>query len=166
MENKINKKVETYVEGFRSSLREKIIALDIDKDTQTKLLETLYSMETLQLNKEDFMKRKRIVSSIPITDRCIAKKANGEQCTRKKKDECSFCGTHDKYQPHGVVSLTPKNKMQKKVCLTIVDINGINYYVDDSNNVYDTSHILKNISNPTIIGKLEKNGDKLEMKSN
>ena len=110
------------------------------------------------------MKRKRIVSSIPLNERCTAKKANGEQCTRKKKDECSFCGTHDKYQPHGIVTLTHKEKTQKKVCLTIVDVNGINYYVDDANNVYNTGDILSNSNNPSIIAKLERGLNRLELK--
>ena len=85
MENKINKKVEHYIETYRETLRTKILGLDIDSEIQNKLLETLYSFDTLQLDKEDFMKRKRIVSQVPLGDRCIAKKASGEQCTRKKK---------------------------------------------------------------------------------
>ena len=90
MENKINKKVEVFIEDFKDAIRGKIIELNLENDSQTKLLEVLYSIQTLHLNKEDFMKRKRIVSSIPLTDRCIAKKANGEQCTRKKKMNVVF----------------------------------------------------------------------------
>ena len=36
MENKINKKVEGYIEEFREAIRDKIVALDIDKEMQTK----------------------------------------------------------------------------------------------------------------------------------
>ena len=90
MENKINKKVEQYLDGYREILKGRILELDIESDMQNKLLETLYSLETLKLDREDFMKRKRVVSQVAIGERCIAKKANGEQCTRKRKDECSF----------------------------------------------------------------------------
>lgn len=162
MENKINKKVEQYIEKYREKMREKILESDIDSGLQNKLLETLYSFDTLQLEKEDFMKRKRIVSQVAQGDRCIGKKANGEQCTRKKKDECSFCGTHEKSQPHGVVILSKNEKSLKRCCITILDINGINYYVDDNNNVYNTADILSNNSNPKIIGNVNRNNLKLE----
>ena len=165
MENKINKKVEHYIETYRETLRTKILGLDIDSEIQNKLLETLYSFDTLQLDKEDFMKRKRIVSQVPIGDRCIAKKANGEQCTRKKKDECSFCGTHEKCQPHGIVTPSNNEKTLKRCCITIVDINGINYYVDDNNNVYNTADILTNSTTPKIIGVVNSNNGKQEFKA-
>ena len=118
MENKINKKVEQYIESYKETLRSKILCLDIDSGIQNKLLETLYSFNTLQLDKEDFMKRKRIVSQVPICDRCTAKKANYEQCTRKKKEGCSFCGTHEKCQPHGIVSKTGNEKNLRRATFT------------------------------------------------
>ena len=166
MENKINKKVETYIEDFREALRDKIVNLNVDKEMQATLLETLYSIKTLQLNKEDFMKRKRIVSTIPVVERCTAKKANGEQCTRKKKEGYCFCGTHDKYQPHGVVNILSNEKTKKKITLTIVDINGINYYIDEEYNVYNTAHILSNNNNPEIIAKAIYKDNKYELITN
>ena len=45
----------------------------------------VYEYEKLKLTKEDFMKRKRVKNTVPIQERCLAKRANGEQCTRKKK---------------------------------------------------------------------------------
>ena len=154
MENKINKKVEQYLDGYREILKGRILELDIESDIQSKLLETLYSLETLKLDREDFMKRKRVVSQVAIGERCIAKKANGEQCTRKRKDECSFCGTHEKCQPHGVVIASKNERSMRRCCITIVDINGINYYVDDDKNVYNSADILTNNNNPRIIGKM------------
>lgn len=162
MENKINKKLDNYMEKYREALKSKIIELKMDKDLQNKLLETIYSFNTLQLEKEDFMKRKRIVSSVSICDRCTAKKANGEQCTRKKKTNCNFCGTHDKFQPHGIVSLSVNEKSLKRCSITIVDVNGINYYVDENNNVYDTADILSNNNKPSIIGLINKESQKIE----
>lgn len=162
MENKINKKVELYIEQFRENIRSKILDLDIDNEMQNKLLETIYSFNTLHLDKEDFMKRKRIVSSVPLSDRCSAKKANGDQCTRKRKNDCAFCGTHDKFQPHGIVETTGNQKKLKRCSITIIDINGINYYIDENNNVYSTADILCNSQNPNIVGKVSNIGGKLE----
>lgn len=45
----------------------------------------VYEYEKLKLTKEDFMKRKRVKNTVPIQQRCLAKRANGEQCTRKKR---------------------------------------------------------------------------------
>lgn len=163
MEKKINNKVERYIEGYREAMRREILGLEIESVIQNKILETLYSFETLHLEKEDFMKRKRIVSQVAMGDRCIAKKANGDQCSRKKKETCNFCGTHEKCQPHGVISITNNDKTMKRCCITIMDINGINYYVDDNNNVYNTADILSNSSNPNIIGRLSQIDGKIEL---
>ena len=160
MEAKINKKVEQYLDEYREKMRGKILELDIDSNIQTKLLETVYSFETLQLDREDFMKRKRVVSQVAIEDRCIAKKASGDQCSRKKKHECSFCGTHEKCQPHGVVATSKNDKVVRRCCITVMDINGINYYVDDNNNVYNSADILSNNSNPRIIGRMQTDNDR------
>ena len=83
----------------------------------------------------------------------------------KKKDTCSFCGTHEKCQPHGIVTPSSNEKTLKRCCITIVDINGINYYVDDNNNVYNTADILTNSTNPKIIGVVKNDGAKQEFKA-
>ena len=53
----------------------------------------------------------------------------------------------------------------RKISLTIIDVNGINYYVDDDNNVYNTADILSNSKTPGIIAKLERCGNILEIKT-
>ena len=40
---------------------------------------------------------------VPSSERCMAKRANGEQCTRRKKQDSCYCGTHTKGTPHGTV---------------------------------------------------------------
>ena len=49
------------------------------------LTKFVYEYEKLKMTKEDFMKRKRVKNMVPSQQRCLAKRANGEQCTRKKK---------------------------------------------------------------------------------
>ena len=55
------------------------------------------------------------------------------------------------------------NEQQKsnthKVEVWVQDIQGIVYYIDNSNNVYDTADIIKNQVNPKIIAKYVKNGE-------
>jgi hypothetical protein len=118
-------------------------------DTKTKcnsLAAFVYNYEKIKVGKDDFMKRKRVKSVVPIYDRCCAKRASGEQCTRRKKEGESYCGTHIKGTPHSVMEenvsepSTPKNV---KVDIWAQDIKGIIYYIDKVGNVYDTEDIMK-----------------------
>ena len=98
MERRLNKKVETYIATFKDSIREKTSLMGISSNEQTnQLLQYIYDYERLTFNKEDFQKRKRVKNFVPIFDRCCAKRASNEQCTRRKKEEFEYCGTHLKF---------------------------------------------------------------------
>jgi len=118
------------------------------------LLKYIYDYGSLGFEKEDFAKRKRIKSITPHYLRCTAKRANGEQCTRRKKLELGFCGTHDKNRPHGEISnveSTEPELLKRDVWLQ--EINGVLYYIDNFNNIYTTTDIMLNNTNPSIMGK-------------
>jgi hypothetical protein len=105
---------------------------------------------------DDGTKRKRIKNIVPLFDRCVAKRATGEQCTRRKKEGEGYCGTHIKGRPHGCVNETDETVVtNKKVEVWIQEIKGIVYYVDANKNVYDPEDILANKINPRIIMKLD-----------
>ena len=127
------------------------------------LLQELYDHPVLKLDKTDFQKRKRVKNVVPLHDRCIACRANGEQCTRRRKGDSQFCGTHIKGTPHGVISKEKQDsepkEMIKKVSVWAQDIKGIIYYIDDNSNVYETSAILQGTDNPKIIAKYQKSLD-------
>ena len=153
MENKINKKLETYIRQFKDDISSHLNALNINIVEHDKELVLSYinNYAILQLDPVDFMKRKRIASLTSMHDRCIAKKASGDQCTRKRKEDKCFCGTHEKSQPHGIVKIEDNKPTLKKCDVIIKEIQGIFYYIDNNGNVYDTSDILSNIINPKII---------------
>ncbi len=155
MEKKINTKIECYLDDFKQNIKTWIEENnDINFNAKSDLLKFIYDYDKLNLEKEDFNKRKRIKSNIPQYLRCMAKRANGEQCTRKKKFDNDYCGTHDKNRPHGEVSgQVISFKDTKKVEVWIQEINGIIYYIDNNNNIYKTEDILSNITNPSIISK-------------
>jgi hypothetical protein len=159
MDKRLNKRIETYVVEFKDHVRDKVNELEIDKDKANELVQFVYDYERLVLTKEDFSKRKRVKNSIPGTNRCSARRASGEQCTRRRKVDCEFCGTHFKGAPHGLMTTDEQPTAQQKYNLDISseDINGIIYHVDKFNNVYNTEDILKNVENPKIIGTY-KNG--------
>jgi hypothetical protein len=155
MEKRITVKVDDYLDSFKLNIKSWIEENDnIEFSIKSDLLKFVYDYEALTLTKEDFMKRKRNKSVVPLYLRCMAKRSCGEQCTRKRKEGLDFCGTHEKNRPHGVAS---SNDMTKntltKVEVWIQEINGISYYIDNKNNIYKTEDILSNINNPSIIAK-------------
>jgi len=134
----------------------------------------------LLISKDDFQKRKRVKHAWGLHELCIAKRANGEQCTRKMKDVTAttdkFCGTHSKAQPHGIMQ-DPAASMSfdvkqhaslashhhrhqhhlaaepERVEVWVQEIKGINYYIDKNNNVYKPDDIIANKQSPSIIAK-------------
>lgn len=151
-----------YVSAFKDDIRDKIIQLQFaDKPKINDLLEYIYEYNRLTLQKDDFIKRKRLKNAIPLLNRCNAKRANGEQCTRRRRADCEFCGTHYKGTPHGSVSEeTPPVVQNQRMEVIAEDICGIVYYIDKYSNVYYTEDVLKGNENPRIIAKYEKRGDR------
>jgi len=168
MEKRLNNKVEIYVKSFKDDIRNKIMSLDFKSDnTIPNLLEYIYDYNRLVVDKEDFVKRKRVKNSIPENNRCMAKRANNEQCTRRRKDALTeFCGTHAKGTPHGLVDSKEENiKTTQTLEVFAQEIKGIVYYIDHHHNVYNTEQIMSNKENPETIGKWEKNGENYSIPS-
>ena len=159
METKINKKSEAYVSNLKDMICGEIKLLPIEPAQKTSLLEKIYEHPRLLFDKDDFSKRKRVKNTIPSFDRCSAKLANGEQCTRRHKKSSEYCGTHNKNAPHGQMqTIDTKNNT---IEIFTQDINGITQYIDHNNNIYRTDEIMKDSERPSIIGKYKKleNGD-------
>ena len=161
MEKRLNKKLELWISGFKDNIREKSNQIGISKNDQTnQLIQYIYDYDRLTFNKEDFQKRKRVKNVVPFFDRCCAKRASNEQCTRRKKDGIEYCGTHMKGTPHGIIDSQNENKPNtQKIEVWAQDIQGIVYYIDKSYNVYQAEDIIVNKLNPKIIAKYVKNGD-------
>tara|TARA_B100000900_G_scaffold414854_1_gene442778 strand:+ start:1821 stop:2351 length:531 start_codon:yes stop_codon:yes gene_type:complete len=164
MEKRIIKKTRLYQQEFRNNIKKWVIE-NSDIHKQKDLLEYIYAYPLLHLTAADFEKRKRVKNSVPLYERCKALRANGEQCTRRKKDNHHFCGTHIKGKPHGVISenddSNDKNQCDHRnftrVTIWQEEIQGIIYYIDDKHNVYNTSDILENKISPPVIARWKKN---------
>ena len=155
MEKRLNKKIETYITNFKDEVRNKIAEINFeDKEKMNELIEFVYEYERFALIKDDLNKRKRVKNSIPCSNRCSAKRANGEQCTRRRKDDCEFCGTHSKGTPNGLMNSTDGSaNVLHKVQVVAEEIGGIVYYIDSFNNVYKTEDVIEEKPNPEIIAK-------------
>ena len=169
MEKRLNKKIADWIVKYKDDLRTKINQLEFsgsEKQKVNELLEYIYEYEKMSLEKDDMCKRKRVKNAIPVSNRCSAKRATGEQCTRRRKDGCEFCGTHSKGTPNGHIQSDSESPISstgslcatamKKIEVYAEDINGIVYYLDKFNNVYSTEDVIKSVENPKIVGKCEK----------
>jgi len=154
MDKRINEQTSKYLETFKKSIIDKALELGFsEKDKLNEVLEYVNEYENLEFKKDDLYNKKRVKNSIPSLHRCNAKRANGEQCTRKRKDGYEFCGTHTKGIPNGSVQVDPANQNMRKLEVVVQDINGIAYYLDQENNIYRTEDIISNKENPQVIAK-------------
>lgn len=157
MDKRLNRQLETYIAKFKSGIKSRVLELKIPQDQASALMEYVYEYDRLVFSKEDVSKRKRIKNSIPQTNRCHAKRATGEQCTRKQKEGHLYCGTHVKGTPHGIISTEHCDDDQIKSEVFAEEIYGIVYYLDKHGNVFSTEDVLNNKENPHVIAKYELN---------
>jgi len=154
MEKRIEKKINSFMTSYKENIKNKIIELELTNNPEcNNLIQFIYDQENLKLSKEDFMKRKRCKNIVNIYERCCAKRANGDNCSRRKKENSNYCGTHIKGTPHGIIEKEDEILNTEKIEVFAQDIKGIIYYIDTKNNVYKTEDILKNQENPKVIAK-------------
>lgn len=160
MEKRLNNKIDNYMTKFKSDICSQITTLSFeDKNKIGELIQYVYDYDRISLLKDDFVKRKRIKNAIPNANRCNAKRANGEQCTRRRKCDEEFCGTHSKGIPHGLITTDDNDSLSNtSMEVSAVEVMGIVYYIDNCNNVYNTEDVMNGAQNPRIIAKYKKNG--------
>jgi len=169
MENRISRKVDNYLTTFKEDVKTWFDKNEADiagPSGKSEFLKFIFDYDALSLSKDDFSKRKRVKNTVPNQLRCCAKRANGEQCTRRRKDGDEFCGTHIKGTPYGKI-LTDKTEVvaPKKRDIWVQEIKGIQYFIDNQQNVYSHDDILGNKNNPTVIAKYCKVGEVYTIKN-
>ena len=154
--NSIKSILDLYKEKIYNILKEELRDNNLDR---------LYSkIEQISLNLDTYKKKQRMKNVVNSGDRCLAKRADGLQCSRKKKNGCCYCGTHIKGCPHGKYNKEEISE-SKTISVSALDIGGIVYFIDDNNNIYDTEDIMEQKINPRVIGVYKKELEKIEMKS-
>jgi hypothetical protein len=160
MENRIAKKIDIHLLEFKNNIKNWFDNNNSDicgQHSRSDFLKFIYDYNTISLLKDDFQKRKRVKNTIPIQIRCCAKRANGEQCTRRKKNNQEFCGTHCKGTPYGKINNEHINApLTTQTKIWVQDIKGIQYYIDDTGNVYNHHDVLSNTTNPEILTQYTK----------
>ena len=140
MENRVKKKINGYFNVFKDDIVNQLSEVN-DPELKLKLVSYISEYPRMNFTDEDFSKRKRVKNHVPEYDRCGAKRADGLQCTRRKKDSDMFCGTHLKGTPHGEIGHEILNA-RKKVELTLHETNGISHYTDDTGKQYSAEMVL------------------------
>ncbi len=166
MEKRLKNKISGHFSVFKNDMKHKIMNMDIPETERDAIVTYIYDYQLLELTQDDFVKRKRVKNVVPLFDRCVAKRANNEQCSRRKKVGCEYCGTHLKGTPNGMVATTTPGDdhhdnevVEHRLEVWAQDIMGITYYIDGQDNVYQAEDVIMNKENPKIIAKYVKNED-------
>lgn len=159
MESRIQQKCDEHLRQFKTQIRNWLVEQGAtvkhgETDMTNEFLQYMFDHENLQLEKEDFQRRKRVKNQVPLVERCRARRANGDQCTRRRLD-ANFCGTHSKGAPHGVVDEDGQEAQPsiEKIEIWMQDIQGICCYIDKDRRVYSPEDIVGNKSYPAVIGE-------------
>ena len=157
MEKNINLKIQSYTASLKNNIKLNAMTMfskyNISASDMNEYIKVIYNIEPLILTPEDIKARTRIKNTIPCSNRCIAKRANKEQCTRKQKATFKFCGTHIKCCPHGVIDSLDTDDTKIKINVFVKNIRGILYYIDSHNNVYKPEDIIEDKINPEVLCK-------------
>ena len=164
MERRLTSRIREHETAFKNNIQKWLSdnncnITDSDGDKRTsEFLQFVYDYSQINITSADFIRRKRVKNDAPYYERCTANRADGHQCTRRKRDGSMFCGTHMKGTPHGVIATEKTSTEQvEKIEIWVEDINGINYHIDSHGNVYDPKDIINGIKNPNIIAQYQKN---------
>lgn len=158
MEKRITEKTETYGVELKNDIKSwlelhgcKIQAPE--GDITSEFLRYIYDYRHIEFTKEDFLRRKRSKNTVPDYDRCCALRANFDRCSRKRKGESQFCGTHLKGIPNGSIQNASTMPKKETIEIWVEDIHGIQYYIDVNNNIYSPEDILNNVNSPRVTMK-------------
>jgi hypothetical protein len=107
MEKKVNATIQSHILAMKENLKEKIQKYGSEHNCDMScIIQYMFDYPPLIIKNEDIVRKKRSKTAINPKIRCCAKRANGEQCTRKKRENSKFCGTHEKVCPYGEVNIS------------------------------------------------------------
>lgn len=151
----VNERAKQHMQKYTHELVARLAQAGMSHDDAAQLIG---NPEPFLVAAGDFEKKRRSRSSIPYYERCSGRKADSEQCTRRRQDGSLFCGTHVKGTPYGRVS--DGHAASDKVVVQALEIQGIVHWVDSANNVYSQEDVHARKKNPRVIAKVSIVGGK------
>ena len=116
--------------------------LDINNQYDS-VMSYIINYKSLLLQKEDFNKRKRNKNTVNDCEKCKAKRSNGEQCSRRRREGFEFCGTHCKGTPYGIIGDDATRNTKQKCELIGEDLDGIITYKDKQGRIIPMEQIIE-----------------------
>lgn len=95
---------EQLVEFIKEYTKQKVADILTEVASSEQLPRDKLMMYIRKLNFDDLVtlnglkKTRKVLST---KDRCFAKTSKGERCTRKRKDDLPYCGSHESSRPYG-----------------------------------------------------------------
>ena len=147
--NKLNKKSQAHMAQCILAIRERLEGSGMP---HAEIVEMLGNPDAFAVTNTDFEKKRRARAAIPYYERCSGKKADSDQCTRRRQQGSLFCGTHVKGTPYGQIS--DGDPVSDKIQVHVEEVNGIVYWVDDDSNVYSQEDVYLGKKDPRVIAKI------------
>ena len=163
MEQRIHDKIDQYITELKEQFMQQTMHMEKTPDV-LRLMQFICDYDRLALHKDDFQKRTRAKHAVYTLDQCCAKRSNGQRCTRRRKTpDDLFCGTHVKGIPYGAFTSHEQheeevdaiNATKEGTHIFTRDIQGIVYYVDRFNQLYQAEDVLRGYTQPRVIGKCQ-----------
>lgn len=146
--SKLNQRSQEHLQEYTCTLLARLEEVGVHK---TEAARIVGNPPALVFVPGDFENKRRSRAAIPYYERCSGRKADGEQCTRRRQCGSLFCGTHVKGTPYGRVS--DGNMASDKIVVRAQEIQGIMHWIDERNNVYSQEDVHSRMKNPRIIAK-------------
>jgi hypothetical protein len=145
MDRFYHQQVDQFVETFKKEVKKNFV-----ENSETEFNRFVDNYDSFKIVSK--IKQK---TTIPMSLRCVAKRLNCDQCTRRRNKISAFCGTHFKSRPFGVfdVVLLADEDIVHLISVFTQEIQGIIYHLDENLNVYDTGDILNDVRDPKILTK-------------
>ena len=154
----VNELSKHIVEMYNIELKEILTSISYDYSINKDELFNKYTKMDIKLDSLPKKNKKKNKKNVYL-NLCIARKQDGNQCTRRNKGLSDYCGKHIKNNKYGRIddnsNIVDKLANDDNYVMTWKEsFDGKEYLVDSNNIVYTT-----NINSPIIIGKKISNGN-------
>ena len=137
--------------NFNNKLTEIIdsIATEYNLDKEKLISKYIGDVSDISEILDDKKKKRKKNKVLNSEELCMAKKADNNQCTRRRKPNCDYCGKHQNNLKFGRIDDEEKFNDNSKYIRTLHErIGGEDYLIDDNNILYTFDK-----ENPTVLGR-------------
>ena len=153
MSNKLQLSSPEILQNFHDGLVDKMKSVYIQSEVISEVMDYVTNHDLFLSENEDIKKSRRVKKEVSMNDQCNATRIDGKRCTRRKKQDVQYCGTHLNCSSHIEFNSVDIVCPIKDKTVSAIDVQGIIYYIDADLNVYNTEDVIKEVLDPSIIGR-------------